>query len=334
MGSSIFLGGEQVKLHNGMIALAIATTICCTGGAAGQSYPTKPIRLLVPYAPGAATDFNARVLAPKLGESLGQQVIVDNRPGAAGIVETSVLAHSAPDGHTIILTDSAHGANPALYEKMPYDTLKDFAAIGMVTRIPMVLLVNPALPVKSVKELIALAKSRPGQLNYASAGTGSAMFLVAELFKSATDIDAVQIAYKGGGPALTELVGGQVPMLFISVLAGMPLANAGRVRALGVSSLQRSPTYPEVPTIAESGVPGFEFQLWQAMLAPARVTRSIITRLNGDLNAALDKADVKERLSGVGNELISGTPERATEFIRAEVERWRKTIKPEMRIKM
>ncbi len=196
----------------------------------------------------------------------------------------------------------------------------------------MVLLVNPSLPVKSVKELIALAKSKSGQLNYASAGTGSAMFLVAELFKSATDIDVVQIAYKGGGPALAEVVGGQIPMAFISVLAGMPLANAGRVRALGVSSLQRSPMYPEVPSIAESGVPGFEFHLWQAMIAPAGVTRSIITRLNGDLNAVLGNADVKERLSGVGNELIGGTPERATEFIRAEVERWRKTIKPEMRI--
>ena len=321
-----------MKLRNGMIALAIATIICCVSSAAGQSYPTKPIRLLVPYAPGGATDITARVLAPKLGESLGQQVIVDNRPGANGIVATSVLVKSASDGHTIMLVDSAHGANPALYSKMSYDTLKDFTAIGLATRIPMVLLVNPSLPAKSVKELIALAKSRPGKLNYASAGTGSSIFLATELFKSATDIEVVQIAYKGGGPALAEVIGGQVPLMFITIAAAMAHVKAGRVLALGVSSLQRSAAYPEVPTVAESGVPGFEFHLWQAMIAPAGVMRPIIAQLNGDLNAALGHADVKERLSGLGAEIAGSTPERATEFIRSEVERWRKTIKPDMRI--
>jgi tripartite-type tricarboxylate transporter receptor subunit TctC len=267
-----------------------------------------------------------------MGDSLGQQVIVDNRPGANGLVATAVLAKSAPDGHTLMVVDSAHSANPALYAKIPYDTLNDFIAVGLAARIPMVLLVNPSLPVKSVKELIALAKSTPGKINYASAGTGSAIFLVTELFKSATDVDIVQIAYQGGGPALAEVIGGQVPMMFLTIAAAMGQVKGGRVLALGISSLQRNAAYPELPTIAESGVPGFEFHLWQAMIAPARTVRPVVARLNTELNAALGSADVKERLSGLGAELVVSTPEQATEFIRTEVERWRKTIKPELRI--
>jgi tripartite-type tricarboxylate transporter receptor subunit TctC len=231
-----------------------------------------------------------------------------------------------------MLVDSAHSANPALYDRMPYDTLKDFTALGLAARIPMVLLVNPSLPAKSVRELIALAKSTPGKLNYASAGTGSAIFLVTELFKSATQIDLVQIAYQGGGPALAEVIGGQVPMMFLTIAAAMTHVKAGRVVALGISSLQRIAAYPELPSIAESGVPGFEFHLWQAMIAPAGVMRPIVTRFNGELNAALGNADVKERLSGLGAEVVVSTPGQAAEYIRNEVERWRKTIKPEMRI--
>ena len=327
-----FQGIDAGRLCSCITALAIATVACGPGSAVGQSYPSKPIRLLVAYPPGGSTDINARVLAPKLGDSLGQQVVVDNRPGASGMIATTILAKSAPDGHTLMMVDTAHSANPALYRTMPYDTLKDFSAISLVTRIPMVLVVHPSLPANSVKDLVALAKSRPGNLNYASAGTGSPMFLVAELFKSATDINVVHIAYKGGGPALAELMGGQIPMLFISVTAGMPQVQAGRVRALGVTSLQRSPAHPKLPTIAESGVPGFEFYLWQAAIAPAGVPRAIITQLNNDIVAALGKADVRERLTGLGNELIGNTPAQATDFIRSEVELWRKTIKPELRI--
>lgn len=314
------------------IALFIAATSCSLTYAAEPTFPTKPIRLLIAYPPGAATDFNARVVAGKLSETLGQQMIVDNRPGANGIVATSLLAKAAPDGHTLMLVDIAHGANPALYDKLPYDTIKDLTGVGMVARVPMVLLVHPTVAAKSVKELVALAKAKAGQLNYGSAGTGSAMFLVAELFKSAAAIDVVQVAYKGGGPALSELIGGQVPMLFISLVAAMPQVNAGKVRALGVSSLQRMPAAPELPTIAESGVPGFEFYLWQGMIAQAALPGPLLARLNRELNAALDDAQVKERLTKAGNEVMAGTPAQATDFIRSEVERWRKVIKPEMRI--
>lgn len=309
---------------------AIAVAAVATNAAAQTS--NRPIRLLVPYAPGAATDFNSRAVAAKMSETLKQQVIVDNRPGANGMIATTTLVKAAPDGHTIMVVDIAHGANPALHDNMPYDTLKDIAAVGMVARVPMVLLVHPAQPFKTVKDLVAYAKANAGKLNYGSAGTGSAMFLVAELFKTAAGIDVMQIAYKGGGPALIDLVGGQLPMTFISVVAGMPLVQSGRARVLGVSSLQRFPTIPDVPTIAESGVPGFEFALWQAMLAPAGVTRATLARLNSELNVALNDAQVKERLTQAGNELMGGTPQQAHEFIRADIERWKKIIRPEMRV--
>ena len=228
--------------------------------------------------------------------------------------------------------DSAHGANPAIYDNMAYDTLKDIDSIGMIARIPMVLLVTPSLPVKSVKELVAYAKANPGKLNYGSAGTGSAMFLVAELFKSAANIEVMQIAYKGGGPAMVDLAGGQIPMLFISLVAGMPLVHSGRARALGVSSATRFPAFPELPTIAESGVPGVDFYLWQAMLALAGLSRATVAQLNDELNKALGNAEVKTRMTQQGNELMGGTPQQATAFISAEIARWRKIIKLEMRI--
>ncbi len=318
--------------RNSMIAVTLTTLTGSSFSALAQTSPTRPIRVLVTYAPGASTDINARAMAAKMGENMKQQIIVDNRPGASGMLATALLAKSAPDGHTLMVVDSAHGANPAIYDNMPYDTLKDIDSIGMIARLPMVLLVTPSLPVKSVKDLVAYAKANPGKLNYGSAGTGSAMFLVAELFKSAANIEVMQIAYKGGGPAMVDLAGGQIPMLFISVLAGMPLAQSGRARALGVSSAARVASYPDLPTIAESGVPGVDFYLWQAMLAPAGVSRATLAQLNGELNKALGNAEVKERMIQQGNELMGGTPQQATAFISAEMARWRKIIKPEMRI--
>lgn len=317
---------------NNILAFITIALACASVAALAQTVPTRPIRVLVTYAPGASTDINARTMAAKMGENMRQQFIVDNRPGASGMLATALLAKSAPDGHTLMVVDSAHGANPAIYDNMPYDTLKDIDSIGMIARLPMVLLVTPSLPVKSVKDLVAYAKANPGKLNYGSAGTGSAMFLVAELFKSAANIEVMQIAYKGGGPAMVDLAGGQIPMLFISVLAGMPLAQSGRARALGVSSATRVPSYPDLPTIAESGVPGVDFYLWQAMLAPAGVSRATLAQLNGELNKALGNAEVKERMTQQGNELMGGTPQQATAFISGEIARWRKIIKPEMRI--
>lgn len=313
------------------VLLALAASCVLGGTAHAQLTPNRPLRLLVPYPPGGANDTNARIVGAKITDHIKQQVIVDNRAGANGIVATTVLAKSAPDGHTLLAVDVAHAANPALYDNLPYDTVKDFSSIGMVARVPMMLLVHPGQPFKTVKDLVAYAKANAGKLNYGSAGVGSAMFLVAELFKAAAAIDVVQVAYKGGGPALIELQGGQLPMAFISVAAGMPMVQAGRARALGVSSATRFAPFPELPAIAESGVPGFEFYLWQSIVVPVATPRAVIAQLNSELNKALAATDVKEKLTQAGNEIIAGTPAQGDDFIRADVARWRKIIKPEMR---
>ncbi len=319
-----------------IFVLSFALSLCLAAGSTAAQVspwsPTKSIRMLLAYPPGAANDTNARAVAGRMTETLKQQVIMDNRPGANGIVATTTLARATPDGHTLMAIDVAHAANPALYDKIPYDTLKDFEAISLVARLPMILLVHPAQPFKTVKELVAYAKGNAGKLNYGAAGVGSAMYLAAELFKEAASIDLVQIAYKGGAPALIELAGGQLPMAFISLSAGMPMVQSGRARVLGVSSAQRVAGFADVPTIAESGVPGFEFYLWQAIIGPAGLPRATLTRLNSEINNALTNPEVKERLTQAGNELIGGTPAQAAEFVRADVARWKKIIKPEMRL--
>ncbi len=288
--------------------------------------------MLIAYPPGGANDSNARIIAAKMTENLKQQVIVDNRPGANGIVAGSLAAKAAPDGHTLMAVDIAPTANPALYDNIPYDTLKDFAAIVLTARVPMVLLVHPGQPFKSVKELVAYAKANAGKINYGSAGVGSAMYLVAESFKALAGIELTQIAYKGGGPALIELAGGQLPMAFISVAAGMPMVQSGRARVLGVSSLKRQAGFPDLPTIAEQGVPGFEFNLWQGVAGPAALPRMLVVRLNSEINNALNDPPSRERMVQAGNEIVGGTPEQAAEYLRSEIERWKKTIKLERRL--
>jgi tripartite-type tricarboxylate transporter receptor subunit TctC len=309
--------------------LALAVLAVAADLASAQSYPTRPVRLLVTYPPGGATDISARMLAPRLIEGLAQQVIVDNRPGASGMIATALLARAAPDGHTIMVVDVAHGANPALNDKMPYDTLKDIAAVSLLMRVPMLLLVNPAFPAQSVKELVALAKANPGKYNYGSAGLGSTMYLIGELFKTTAGVDLVHVAYKGGGQALADTMGGQIPMIFLSTAASLPQVKSGRVRALGISGRERSPVAPEVPTVAESGVPGFEFYLWQAVLAPAGMPRPVMARLNSEVNAALNHAETKERFASLGVEPTPSTPQKADAHIRAEVQQWIKTLKPQ-----
>jgi tripartite-type tricarboxylate transporter receptor subunit TctC len=323
-----------MKIHfSGTLTTCLAITAAAFAAdlASAQSYATKPVRLLLGYVPGGATDISARMLAVRLSEGLGQQVIVDNRSGASGMIATTLLARAAPDGHTLMVVDSAHGANPALNDKMPYDTLKDIAAVSLILRVPMLLLVHPAFPAQSVKDLIALAKANPGKYNYGSAGTGSTMYLLGELFKSVAGIDLVQVAYKGGGPALADVMGGQIPMTFLSTAASVPQVKAGRVRALGISGRERSPTVPEVPTIAESALPGFEFYLWQAMIAPAGMPRPVMGRLNSEANAALNHAETKERLVALGAEGTPSTPQQADAHIRSEVEQWIRILKPAAR---
>lgn len=308
--------------------LALAWCACAAGAAVAQPQTARPVRLLVTYPPGGATDISARLIAPRLGENLGQQLIVDNRPGASGMIATALLARAAPDGHTILVVDTAHGANPALNDKMAYDTVKDIAGVSLLMRVPMLFLVNPSFPPQSLKELIALAKANPGKYNYGSAGLGSTMYLLAELFKASAGIDLVHVAYKGGGPALAEVMGGQIPITFLSTAASMQQVKAGRVRALAISGRERSPVVPEVPTVAESALPGFEFYLWQAVLVPAGMPPAVMTKLSSAVTATLTHADTKERFVALGAELTPTTPREADAYIRKEVERWNRILKP------
>src|SRR5262245_42117486 len=329
MGSHIPVHLRAMNLRSASPALFLLLAAFASGLAAGQpqSYATRPVRMLIPYPPGAATDTAARMLATRLSESLGQQVIPDNRTGASGMIATALLARAAPDGHTMMLVDVAHGANPALNDKMPYDTLKDLAAVSLVLRVPMFLLVNPSFPAQSVKELVAAAKASPGKYNYGSAGTGSTMYLIAELFKAQAGVNLVHVAYKGGAPALSDVMGGQIPMCFLSTVASLAQVKAGKVRALGISGRSRSPVAPEIPTIAESGVPGFEFYLWQAMIVPAGMPKPIMTRLNTDVVAALNHPSSNELLVNLGAEPTPSTPQEADAHIKAEVERWTRTFR-------
>ena len=308
--------------------LAIAASAFAGDIASAQAYPNKPIRMLVGYGPGGATDLSARLLAARFSETLGQQVIVDNRSGASGMIATALLVRAAADGYTLMVVDSAHVANPAVNEKMPYDTLKDISGVSLILRVPMLLLVNPSFPAKSVQDLIAVAKASPGKYNYGSAGLGSTMYLVGELFKSSSGIDLAEVAYKGGGPALADVVSGQIPITWLSIAASLSFVKAGRVRALAISGRERSPSAPEVPTVAESGLPGFEFYLWNVLIAPAGMPRSIMTRLNSEAVAALKQADTKERLVALGAEPAPSTPQEADAYIRSEVQRWIKILRP------
>jgi tripartite-type tricarboxylate transporter receptor subunit TctC len=320
------------SLRVASLGFAVVLIGSFAGGAFAQTYPYRPIRFIVPYAAGGATDILSRVIAPKLSESLGERVVVDNRPGAGAIIGTNLLAKSTPDGYTIMMAEIAHGANPALHSKLPYDASKDFASVTLVALMPSILVVPPSLPVKSVEQLIALAKSKPGQLNYSSSGTGSMNFLAAELFKSVTDINVVHIPYQGGGQALVAILGGQAQMLFTTLPPALPHIQAGKLRVLAVGSAKRTGMLPDVPTIAESGVPGFEVYLWLGVVAPAGIPKEVITRLNTEINRILAIPEVKERISGLGAEVVGSTPERLTDHIKSEIERWGKVIKPHMRV--
>jgi tripartite-type tricarboxylate transporter receptor subunit TctC len=295
---------------------------------AAQTYPTKPLRMVVPFPPGGTTDILGRVAAQKLGEALGQQVIVDNRPGAGGNIGTELVAKSPPDGYTL-LTDpgSTLTINPSLFAKLPFDPLKDFAPVTILAAVPNLLVVHPSLPVRSVKELIALAKAKPGQLNYASSGAGQSTHLSMELFKSMAHVNMIHVAYKGSSPAITDLLGGHVLLMFDNMPSALPHAKAGKLRGIAVSTARRSPVMPDVPTVAESGLPGFEVSVWFAVLAPAATPREIVERLNGILVKALQSADVRERLSSQGAEPIGGTPADFTAVMKRDLAKWAKVVK-------
>lgn len=297
-------------------------------GLAADAYPTKAIRMIVPFPPGGTTDILGRVAGQKITETLGQQVIIDNRPGAGGNIGTELVAKSPADGYTL-LTDpgSTLTINPSLFSRLPFDPLKDFAPITILAAVPNMLEVHPSLPVKNVKELIALAKSKPGELNYASTGAGQSTHLSMELFKTMAGIDLNHIPYKGSAPALTDLLGGQVSLMFDNMPSSLPHVKAGKLRALAVSTLKRSPTMPQLPTVAESGLPGFEVSVWFAVLAPAGTPRDIVAKLHGVLVKALHAPDVKERLSSQGAQAVGDTPEEFTVQMRRDLVKWAKVVK-------
>jgi tripartite-type tricarboxylate transporter receptor subunit TctC len=278
--------------------------------------------MLVPFAPGGGTDHLARALSRKMTETFEQPVVVDNRSGAGGIVGTDLAAKAAADGHTILMTSSAHTIIPATYGKIPYEPLKDFAPISLLTAQPYLMVVHPAVPANTVKDFIALARSRPGQLNYASGGNGTAPHLAAELLKSSAGIDLTHVPYKGGGPALAAIVSGETSMLFSSLPTTLPQAQAGKVKVLAISSLKRSAAVPSVPTLAESGVPNFEVINWYGLLAPAKTPQHIISKLQAVVVRLLRTPDIEARLTAEGTDAIGDTPEHFREHLTGELGKW------------
>ena len=295
--------------------------------AAAQTYPAKPVRLIAASSPGSAVDIVARIVAPRLAEQLGQQFIVDNRAGAGGNLGAEIAAKAPPDGYTLFMGTPAHAINTALYRKLNYDLARDFAPVSQLTSGQYVIVVHPSLPVKSVKELIALARAKPGQLNFASAGSGNATHLAGELFKSLARVNIVHVAYKGSGPALTDLIGGQVQLMFSNLTSALPHVRSGRLRALAVTGEKRATVAPELPTVIEAGVPKYVVISWFGVLAPAGTSQGIIMRLNGEIERALRAPDVQERLAGEGAEPAPNSPERFAAFLRDEMMQWTKVVR-------
>jgi len=293
-----------------------------------QSFPVKPVRVITPFTAGSAIDTLARVVGQKLGDTWGQQVVIDNRIGANGIIGTEAAAKAPADGYTVYLGNiSTLAVNPHLYLKLPYDALRDFAPVTLAATIPVVLVVHPSLPVKSVRELIALAKAHPGQLNYASGGTGSAQHLPMEMLRVDTGINIVHVPYKGLGPAFSDVLGGQVPMMFTGVSNVVPYMKTGRLRVLAIGSPKRSATLPDVPTVAEAGVPGFDFDSWTGYLVPVGTPRELIVKLHADITRTLAAPEVRDKLVTLGFDLVGGTPEAFATLIRNDIARFGKLIK-------
>jgi len=293
--------------------------------ARAQAWPSKSIRIVIAQAPGSATDFISRVVGNELSKNLGQPIVIDARPGAGGALGTEVAARSAPDGYTLFMgNNSTHGSNPAVYAKLPYDAVKDFAPISFVASVPYVLVVDPKLPVKTVQEFIALVKSKPGKMNYASAGNGSTHHFSGELLKSMTGIDILHIPYKGSGPGIAALLAGDVSMMFANVADIGPQIKAGKVRALAVTATRRASLLPDVPTMAEAGLPGFEMTSWFGLMAPAGTPAPIIARLNAEAVKVLGRADVKATFAAQGLEVAPGSPEALAAHIKSEIARFTK----------
>ena len=325
-------GKAQVTRHQSQVPgifFCLMPFALCLGMTASfaQSFPVKPVRVIVPFAPGGSTDVVFRLLAPRLGEFLGQPLLVDNRPGGGATIGMDLVARSAPDGYTLGVANISFGANPSLLAKLPYDAAKDFAPVSLVTIVTMVLSVHPSVPVKSVKQLIALAKAKPDAMNYASAGNGSATHLAFERFKHASGAKIMHVPYKGGGPAVVAIVSGETMTLFATIPSAIQHFQSGRLVPLGVSSAKRNPALPAVPTVAEAGVPGYEAIEWQGVVAPAGTPAPVIGRLHQAFARAVALPEMKERLTAIGADAAGSTPEELGTFIRNELANWSRVIK-------
>jgi tripartite-type tricarboxylate transporter receptor subunit TctC len=308
--------------------LTMASMLAGASGAAlAQSYPARPIRLIIPYPPGGAGDIVGRLLANKLGENLGQPIIIDNRGGGAQVIATELAAKAVPDGYTLFLASATHAINPGGKKKLPYDTVKDFAPIAMVASSPLLFVANPSVGISNMKELVALAKAQPGKLNYGSSGPGTGGHLSVELLQVMTGISMTHIPFKGAGPALIDLIGGQVQIVSTSPLAALPFVKAGKLKALGMTGRSRFPTAPDIPTVAESGFPGYEASLWYGLLAPAGTPAAIISRLHADTVKAIKSSLVSEQLLTNGAEPSGTSPQELQSFIVADIKRWTEVIK-------
>jgi len=308
-----------------MVVLALAAPAL---SAQAQSYPNKPIRLICPFPPGGAVDIASRSVAQALSQQLGQPVTVDNRPGAGGNIGAEIVAKAAPDGYTLLMaTSNILAINPALYSKVPFDSLKDFAPVSMVVSLNNVLVLNPNVPYKSVQEVIAAARAQPGKLTYASSGNGTSIHLSGELFKSMAGVDMLHIPYKGSAPAVTDLLAGQVNMMFDNIPSSLPHIKAGKLRALAVTGSKRASSLPDLPTIAEAAIPGYESYVWFGVVAPAGTPPEVIKRLNAELAKAAVTPEFRDRLTGQGYDVLSTSPEQMTASIRSEMAKWGKIVK-------
>ena len=311
-----------------LVACSAFALLGAPSALAQAPFPTKPVRLVVPFPAGGTTDILARAAAQKLSETLGQQVIVDNRPGAGGNIGAELVAKAQADGYTLLMgTVGTHAINPSLYAKMPYDHVKDFAPVILVAGVPNVLVVNPDLPFKTVADVVAYAKANPGKLNFASSGSGTSIHLSGELFKVMAGVQMTHVPYKGSAPALTDLIGGQVQLMFDNLPSALPQIKGGKLRAVAVTSTTRAAALPDVPTVAESGLPGFESSSWFGILAPAGTPKDIIAKINTDVQKWLSTPEAKEKLLGQGANAAGGSPEDFAKHIQAETAKWAKVVK-------
>ena len=304
--------------------MCVMMTVGIAPASIAQTYPARPIRMIIPAAPGGGVDTIGRALGQKLSEALGQPVVADNRPGAGTMIGSELTAKAPPDGYTFLMVTNSHAINASVQKNLKYDPVKDFSEVSLLAVSPYLLVVHPSVPAKSVRELVALARKRPGELLFASAGTASATHLAGGLFKTVAKINIVHVPYKGGTPAVIDLVGGHVQMMFNNLISVMVLAKSGRLRALAVTSTKRLPLLPELPTVAESGYPGYEAASWYGALLPAGTSAQIVAILNRELVKAIKMPDVRDRLVSEGAEVIGSTPEEFAQYLRNDIERWRK----------